>query len=717
MTARSPLRALADRVGILPDYLDISGKTQRTSDDARVALLAAMGYDASSAAAAARALTDLEGQAADRLLEPVNVLPFRAQAELRLRLRVPPRLRGQKADYQVTLREEGGAEHRVSGTFRFPSRRQEVTLPIPGPPGLGYHVVELELKASGGELTAEQSVIVCPGACVTTTEKFRDRRLFGIWTHLYQLRSADDWGVGDLSDLGRLVEWSRSIGAAFVGLNPLHALRNSGNHVSPYSPVSRLFYNTAYLDVSAVPEFESCDAARALVESPEQRSTLARLRSCQFADYDAVMALKRRVLALLHRAFVQRQQRSDGERHRAYTSFCAQQGAALEDFATFIVLRQHLGAEGKTDWRTWPADYRAPPLSAVVEFRREHREEVDLQRWIQFELDRQLAAAAASAATLPIGLYGDLAIGSAADGSDAWAFPGLFLSGAHVGSPPDDYSIVGQDWGLPPVDPGRLRADRYRYWILLLRSALRHMGALRIDHVMGLFRQYWVPAGRPATEGAYVRYPAKDLLGILALESHRHRSLIIGEDLGTVPPALPSILARWGILSSRVLYFQKDRRGAFRPARTYSRRALVTANTHDHPPLAGYWAGRDIELRRQVGELATEEQVAAAEVERARERAALLSRLAAERCLEAARAPDSYPELCAAVHAFLSRTPAPLVGVRLDDLTGETDPVNLPGIGMDRHQNWSRRLDHSLEELVDHSGVRRALVGVANRRA
>ncbi len=717
MTAPSPLRTLADRLGILPEYVDISGAVRPTTDDARVALLAAMGVDASNATAAAAALAALDHEGASRLLAPVAVQPLRRRTPPRVSLSIPSHLSGQRVDYRLTLLEEGGAVHAASGALRLPRRRRTVTLPIPGVPGLGYHQATLELKAQGNELTATQSVIICPSSCLTTTELVQDRRLFGLWTHLYSLRRSDDWGVGDFTALARLAEWSHSIGAAFVGLNPLHALRNSGYDVSPYSPVSRLFYNSVYIDTEAVPEFGDCQEARALVDSPEYHAKIIRLRAAEFVDYDAVMALKRPVLALLHRAFVERQRRSDSERARAYASFTARQGAPLEQFATFLALSRHFEARGEKDWRTWPVEYRDPRSAAVAEFRRSHRLDVDLQMWIQFELDRQLGAAAASANALPIGLYGDLAIGSSADGSDAWAFPGLFLSGAHVGSPPDDYSIVGQDWGLPPVDPRRLREDAYRYWILLLRGALRHMGALRIDHVMGLFRQYWVPAGRPATEGAYVRYPAKDLLGILALESHRHHALIIGEDLGTVPQALPSILARWGILSSRVLYFQRDRGGRFRPSRTYSKRALVTANTHDHPPLAGYWAGRDIELRRQAGELASEAQVEAARAARARERSALVARLASERFLDAAQEPDSYPELCAAVHAFLSRTPAPLVGVRLDDLAGETDPVNLPGIGMDRHRNWSRRLDHGLEELPDDPGVKRALAGVVDRRA
>jgi 4-alpha-glucanotransferase len=350
----------------------------------------------------------------------------------------------------------------------------------------------------------------------------------------------------------------------------------------------------------------------------------------------------------------------------------------------------------------------------VKEFSQQHADAIDRQRYLQFELDRQIHAVA-SADELAIGLYGDLAIGTAPSGSDPWMFPDLFVGGASVGAPPDDYSLDGQDWGLPPVDPVRLKAEAYRYWIVLLRNALEHMGALRIDHVMGLFRQYWIPAGRPATEGAYVRFPSQDLLGILALESRRHGSLIIGEDLGTVPRGLPAVLKRWGILSSRVLYFEKDKRGRYRPARRYSSRALVTANTHDHPPLAGFWQGRDLELRDQVGSLGKGRSLADAMEERQHERHALVARLASEGCLDAQIPRSSYPQLCKSVYAMLAHTPAPLVGVWLDDLAGETDPVNLPGVDLGRYPGWSRRVTSTVEQLRRDANATEALGGLAGR--
>ncbi|MFQ5692085.1 MAG: 4-alpha-glucanotransferase, partial [Nitrospinota bacterium] len=310
---------------------------------------------------------------------------------------------------------------------------------------------------------------------------------------------------------------------------------------------------------------------------------------------------------------------------------------------------------------------------------------------------------------LPVGIYHDLAAGAAPDGSDAWAFQDLFPDGATLGAPPDNYSETGQDWALPPIDPRRLVEDRYGYWIRLLRAAFAHAGALRVDHVIGLFRQFWVPRGRPPTEGAYVRSRPGDLLGILALESRRHGALVVGEDLGTVPPGVPAALARWGVLSCRLLCFERTRRGDFKPAARISGRALVTVNNHDLPPLAGYWRGEDLAVRRETGHIAGEDSLREAETHRLKWRRALLKRLRAEGVLPGNFDPDDAPALCAAVHAYLCRTRAPLVGLSLDDLAGETEAVNLPGVPQERFRGWSRRMRRVLEDLPDDPAARQAL--------
>jgi 4-alpha-glucanotransferase len=294
-------------------------------------------------------------------------------------------------------------------------------------------------------------------------------------------------------------------------------------------------------------------------------------------------------------------------------------------------------------------------------------------------------------------------------------FPEIFAPDVRIGAPPDVFNADGQDWGLPPLDPHRMRAHGYDYWIRLLRASCRHARALRIDHAMALTRLYWIPPGHSPRDGAYVRYPMGDLLGILALESQRHATLVVGEDLGTVPRGFAAQLARAGILSWRVLYFERHGQG-FRPAHAYSRRALVTANTHDLPPLAGFVRGSDLELRRQIGAIGSDAALADAQAERAATCRALARRLTREGILEERAALPPAPDLCAAVNSFLCRTPAPLVGVSLDDLAGETEPVNLPGASAERFPSWRRRMSLAIEALRSNPGVQAGLRAVDSRR-
>jgi 4-alpha-glucanotransferase len=298
-----------------------------------------------------------------------------------------------------------------------------------------------------------------------------------------------------------------------------------------------------------------------------------------------------------------------------------------------------------------------------------------------------------------VGLYQDLAIGSSPTGADSWAYADHFVDGVTVGAPPDPYSADGQNWGLPPLDPRALKRGGYRYFIDLIRAAFRHAGALRIDHVMGLFRLFWIPQGMSGRDGAYVRYPAEDLLGIIALESVRHRALVVGEDLGTVPAEVPPRLSKWGVLSSKVLYFERESDGTFKRADRYPALALATANTHDMPTIAGFWSERDIELRRELGLIAAGEEEARARAERDRDRGALVQLLDEERIIPGG-APQSSAELRAAVHGFLWSTPSQLVGLSLDDLAGETEAVNVPGVGGDRYPSWTRKMRADLEAIT-----------------
>lgn len=709
MAGRPALRALADHVGILGAYVSADGRERRpTSDATRVALLAALGHDASDEAAAARALAAREEEERGRRVQPVQIVapgPSTLHVDLAAS-------RGSGLPYDLEVRTEGGEVHERGGRVRVPTSGI-LRIRLPALP-LGVHHVRLVL----GETEVEQVRIAAPRRCVTPDERLGRRRVAGLWTNLYTVRSDRGLGIGDFGDLRAVVRLAGRGGAAFVGLNPLFALRNRRLEASPYSPVSRLFRNPLYLALDSVPELgDSPEAARRL-GSPAARRRIEALRRRERVDYEGAAAVQRPVLEALYRAFSRLHERGDTARGRAYAAFRARGGDLLVDFATFLALEDHLSARGvPRDWRTWPGELRSPGSPAVREFRSRHPDEVGLHMYVQFELDRQLASAAREArrAGLSVGLYQDLPIGSAASGFDTWAFPGLFVDGASLGCPPDVHIPTGQDWALPPIDPHRLRADGYRYWRLVLESVFAHSGLVRLDHAMGLYRKFWIPRGAPPSQGAYVRSPARALLALLALESRRSGALVVGEDLGTVPRGLPAALSRAGVLSSRILLFERDPRGAFRPARSYSRRALVTANTHDLPTLAGFWTGRDLEVQREIGLLPDDESLRRARIRRERDRRALTRRLVREGLLRSAEATPSYPEICAAVHTFLCRTPAPLVGVALDDLAAETEPVNVPGVPPERYPSWTRKMRRTIGELARDVQLRRLLAGLTRR--
>lgn len=690
----SRLRLLAERLGIVSEYIDQTGRhVRRTSDATREALLTVMGFDAPTEDAAAAWLDELDHEAAETLVEPVRVVRRDDPAARRVRVRLPPGMRS--ARIELMLAEERGHLWTV---------RQEIgrsaTIELPTRAPYGYHRLMARVDSAAGQRTAEQAYIVVPSSCITPEMVYRarnggDLRAMGVVANLYSLRREHDWGVGDFTTLTQLVEWAAARGAEFVGVNPLHALFNRGWDVSPYSPVSRLFRNPLYLDVDAVPELAQSEEARAILNAPGTRERLRALRDASLVDYEGAIGLKLRVLAEAHRAF--RARDGEGERQRSYADFVRRCDPELTRFAVWMTIAE---SSGTADWRRWPAALRAPDDAAVHGFAAAHAERVDFHRWLQFECDQQLHDVAARARMLGmrIGVYQDLAIGTHPGGSDTWTYPDLFLNGASVGAPPDPYAAEGQNWGLPPMDPRALRAQRYRYWIQLLRRAFENAGALRIDHVMGLFRAFWIPDGLSGRDGAYVRFPADDLLGILALESVRSDALVVGEDLGTVPKEVPRALKRWGILSSKVLYFERDRRG-FKRATSYPALSLATANTHDMPTVAGFWSERDIEIRQQVGLLRTPAEVRGAQRDRATDKRALLARLGLTipRHFEE---PTFTRRLTGRVHEFLCSTPALLVGMSLDDLTGETEPVNVPGVGPDRYPSWRRRTGMTMEQIA-----------------
>lgn len=708
---RSMLRALADRAGILREYVDFRGERRPATDAAREALLAAMGFDASSEESAENAIHRLDDEKSRRILDPARVVT-QSQSPPAISLRIPENL-GENAQYSMDIRLEDGQVIRRTGRVESLDSRGEFTVTLSDPLPLGYHDLTVTLGGRGAEQSARQRLIAAPLSCCSPQRKFGDRRLFGLWTQLYSLRGANDQGVGDFAALRELVDWAGEAGASFVGLNPLHALRNRDHDVSPYRPVSRLFRNPIYLDLGAIPEISTSSQARSnLGAFPRSVSEDGSVR------YDEVTAHRRPILQLLHREFLRLHGSGSTDRGKSYRAYLDREGEALWDFTTFLALDENFRKEHpRTTWREWPAEYRDSKSPAVAEFRARQKEEISFHAFVQFEIDRQLESIAARGRELgmPIGLYQDLALSTSPDGFEPWAFPDLFIRGASLGAPPDDLGPLGQNWSLPPLHPLRLRETGFEYWRNLLRRSFASAGALRIDHVMGLLRQFWIPEGKNGADGAYVSFPADELFAILALESRRANAVVIGEDLGTVPWGFGSLLEKWGVLSTRVLYFERDEKGEFRAPSSYPARSLATVSTHDLVPMAGFWRDRDLALRRKVGQIRDEAELASAKHRRDFDRQALLRRFQAENLCSPSGIGNAH-EVVTAAHALLARSPAVLVGASVDDLALEIEPVNLPGIGQEGHPNWSRRMSSNIAKLRSSPQTARMLAPLEQRR-
>ncbi|HEY9381646.1 MAG TPA: 4-alpha-glucanotransferase, partial [Burkholderiales bacterium] len=527
--------------GIAPDYYDIWGKRHHVGDEALVALLAAIGITADSHEAIDAALAGAMHERWDAPLPPVQVVRV-SQRPWRIRINALDALHD--APLRWALIEENGRAH--GGEFT-PSQlpeleradtpngtcsARELTLDVDTP--LGYHHLRI---SRANDVIGEMMLIVGPVACYMP-EALRDNgRVWGGALQLYGVRSERNWGIGDFGDLLALIEEWGQRGAGIIGLNPLHALfPHNPWHNSPYSPSSRLFKNVLYLDVEAVEDFRECEAAVAFVRGAEFQARLSALRDTEEVDYPGVAAAKFKVLEQLYGNFRERHLRRDTQRAAAFREFQRAGGEDLRRHTLFEALQEHFHRQDASvwGWPVWPAPYRDPAAAVVAQFERTFIERVEFYAYLQWQADVQLAAAGKRARDLHlgVGVYEDLAVSIDRGGADAWAWPHLYAMGASVGAPPDLFNARGQDWGLPPLIPQRLRDAGYAPFIAVLRANMRDAGALRIDHVMGLLRLYWVPAGATPARGAYVRYPFEDLLGILALESERHRCLIVGEDLG-----------------------------------------------------------------------------------------------------------------------------------------------------------------------------------------
>jgi 4-alpha-glucanotransferase len=717
-----PFEQLLDRAaalcGIEPGFWDIWGRYHETGVEAKQALLRSLGMDASGPAELERALAQRTRADWGRLVAPVMVASESAAAELPLH--VPAECLGDRARFTVTREDGQTAEFQLNlwdlpqtASIEMDGRtwvRKQAHLPIALP--LGYHRIAVRV----GTDSASTRYIVTPERAWSDPHLGRHGRAAGVAVSLYGVRSGRNWGCGDFRDLLDLVDWvAEELEASFVALNPLHAIHNRRPfNTSPYLPNCSFYQNFLYLDVEGIDDFFGNRRALELRTLPAVELEIRELRGSPFVEYERVSALKLRFLKLLFAGFLRNHWRKSTPRAREFQAFLASEGELLERFATYCALDEHLHRRDPNVWMwtEWPQPYRDPESPETREFRRKHWRQVLFHQYLQWQIDAQLRHAQQRARDrrMAIGLYHDLALATDRFGSDLWGHRPFYVAGCRVGSPPDDFCPQGQDWSFPPPNSEAHRQDGYRLFAESIRKNCRHGGALRIDHVMRLFRLYWIPDSLDATEGAYVREQSEDFLRVLALESVRNQVVVVGEDLGTVEPAVRETLSRFGILSYRLFYFEKDNAGEFRRYGEYPAQALVSSTTHDLPTLAGYWVCADIEARHGAG-VVDEAAYASQMAQRAAEKQKMLNALFAQSLMpphmprDAAAYPEMTGDLHNAVVGFLALTPSQLLAINQEDLTKELAQQNLPGTTW-QYPNWSRKMRFSVEELRSNAEAR-----------
>lgn len=715
------LRRVCGALGISVGYHQICGRYVDTPRETLWALVAALGVRVDHPEALGGALVRIEVERWEQCVEPV-VLMESDRDDQQVRVSVPKSHAGGHVSWRLT--EESGAvvsgecalsSLPMSGENWIDGRGFEARMLAPGRRlPAGYHRIEVRID---GRAPREALVVSAPQRCWRPPEVETGGRAWGLSVQLHSLRSSRNWGIGDFGDLYALLGFAAQQGADLVGLNPLHALFGCDpERASPYSPSSRCWLNPLYIEIDAVPDVLEDAALRARIDHPDFQARLERLRSVELIDHRGVAAAKHDLLRAAWGSFMRRHLGHGTDRERAFRAFQASAGAGLRRFAQFEAIQGELHRRdpGVWGWPVWPEPLRDPGSDAVARFAQERLDEIEYHEYLQWIARLQFERVAHRCVELgmAIGLYADLAVSVDPGGSDTWGGQVHYALEFGVGAPPDDFNRTGQSWGLPPLHPVRLREAGYAPFVEALRANMRGAGAIRIDHVMSLMRLFWIPRGGQAAAGGYVGYRLDEMAAIVALESHRNGCAVIGEDLGTVPDEVRSMMWQRGLLAYRLLYFERYPNGDFRWHADFPRDALVSVGTHDLPPLAEWWTGKDVDVRDALGLLPPEHPAQRLRDERRLDRERLVRALG--RDPDGANAPIG-PDLAAAVHGYLASTPSVVMTVQMEDLLLLTDQANLPGT-VDEHPNWRRKLPLPLDRLGDDPGLMQVVEAVASRR-
>ncbi|MGF1878072.1 4-alpha-glucanotransferase [Photobacterium frigidiphilum] len=703
------LKQVAEMAGLADSYISAWGDEAQVENETLRRLLSALGYDTKNDDALMESA--LKRQRPD-VLAPVKVVRNGEPMHITLHLGVSART----SDFSWKLTTEQGVVMEGWLQSQLISDDREnggpLVFALPDDLAWGYHKLEVFRKRRKSPF--EMTLIVTPTSCYKQQALLDDKKLWGTSVQLYSVRTNYNWGIGDFGDLKQLVADIAARGGDFVGLNPVHSLFPANPEgASPYSPSSRRWLNLMYIDVSSVSEFAQCDEAQQLVGSAQFQQRLVEARNTNWVNYSEVSCLKMAVLPLLFDTFSERHLDNNTQRAKQFLQFVEEGGDSLLHQAAFDAL--HADLKKKDDntwgWPVFPEEYRHFDNAAVKTYIKDNAKQVKLYMYLQWLADTQLAEVneLAEEKGMAMGLYRDLAVGVCDSGAETWADHGALCQDVSVGAPPDILGPLGQNWGLPPLNPEALKETAYEPYIQLLRANMRNCGALRIDHVLGLLRLWWIPKGELATQGAYMYYPVDDMMAILALESHRFQCTVIGEDLGTVPDEIIGKLSTAGIHSYKVFFFETAEDGGFYSPSHYPSQSMAALCTHDMPTLRGFWHCDDLKLGEELGLYPNKEQLAGLFVSRAESKQKILDSLDWHGYLPEGVGHDaSYVpmdlRLSEGMQMHLAASSSALLSLQLEDWLEMDKPVNIPGT-VDEYPNWRRKLSTTLDDLFTRQDI------------
>ncbi len=697
---------LSNLCGILPEYYDISGRRHITSLETKKKILKAMKINIDSSEDVKREIEERRLMVFRGFMEPVRVLSESEQPVL-LTVYVPYEGDEGKLEFFIIIEDENGGKHEyivtasdlnISGPHWIGNAGYiKVNIKIGMILNRGYYKIHMKCKRGYGDIIERSGMlIIAPDSCYLDS-RLMNRKTWGISLQLYSIRSSRSWGIGDFTDLKDMIRWIWNLGGGFIGINPMHALPNRmPDGISPYYPLSRLYRNFIYIDIEKIPEIKESVEAQRIMDSPQFRQKLEELRQAHFVDYEKIAKIKEDFLRIAFNIFYEKHYINNSERALKFRKFISSQDEDLQKFSLFLF---HLRENSEYSVST---DFEKGNLPMDTE------KELLFYKFVQWIIDEQMEEVSQLAEDLglPVGIYQDLAVAFDGKGFDAWCWRDIVAEGVSIGSPPDDFNPEGQIWGMPPLIPERLKQTKYEIFIKTLRNNMRNSGALRIDHAASLFRLFWIPEGMSAKDGAYVVYPSEDLLKIIALESVRNRTMIIVEDLGTVTDEMRDAFRRYGMLSSKVFYFERNYPDpSFKPPESYPEMSICMVTTHDLPTLYGYWNGYDLKMKRQLRVIRDDDSLSRLLRDRERDKGLIISALISRGIYpeipndERSTIPEMNAELCKAIYRFLSLTPSRLLSVNIEDIIGILEQQNIPGTDPELHPNWMRRIPMMLEEL------------------